>query len=212
MSGVPTTFNDTLNVMEDLFLATEDSVDITIRLSLELDGREFSDWYNYAHIWVATDTVGNNRFDDADSNPFTTTELEFAVTPGSDEDDDISSLGKSVTPQIEEDDHDVAAVNYFDLTLSKNPPVTPPSSYDEDVTFEIVVRNEGVRYAHDITVVDYVPCGFEFNAASNSGWAIHPVSGNPEYFFTDTLFAGEEVTIPITLRLVECQTIDANSY
>ncbi|MDF1698011.1 MAG: SdrD B-like domain-containing protein [Saprospiraceae bacterium] len=212
VTGVLTTFPDTLNVMEDIFLATEDSIDIFIKLNLELDGEDISDWYNYAHIWVATDTVGNNRFDDADSNPFMTSALEFAVVPGSDEDDDIFSPGKSVTPQVEEDDHDVANLSYFDLALEKNLPSTLPTTYNENVTFEIVVRNEGVQFAHDITVVDYLPCGYGFDPDDNTGWALNVVTGNPEYFYTDTLYAGEEVSIPITLRLVECLNPDANSW
>ena len=212
VSGIPTTFPDTLNVMEDIFLATEDSVDIFIKLNLELDGTEISDWYNYAHVWVATDTVGNNRFDDADSNPFITSDLEFAVIPGSANDNNIFSMGKSVTPQIEEDDHDVANVDYFDLALTKNLPAILPTSYNENVTFEIVVKNEGVQFAHDITIVDYLPCGFEFEENSNTNWFENIITGNPEFFYTDTLFAGEEITIPITLRLVECQAVNGNSW
>lgn len=212
VTGVPTTFTDTLNVMEGIFLATEDSIDIMIKLTLELDGTDISDWYNYAHVWVATDTVGNNRFDDADSNPFMTTPLEFAVIPGSSADNNIFSAGKSVIPQIEEDDHDVANVEYFDLALTKNLPTVLPTSYNEDVTFEIVVKNEGVEFAHDITIVDYLPCGFEFNGSSNTNWFLNGVTGNPEYFYTDTLFAGEEITIPITLRLVECSNPNGNSW
>jgi len=212
VGGMPTLFTDTLNVMEDIFLATEDSVDIFIKLNLELDGTDISDWYNYAHIWIATDTVGNNRFDDADSNPFNTTAREFAVVPGSPEDNDVNSLGKSITPQIEEDDHDVANVDFFDLALTKNIPTTLPTLYDEEVTFDIVVKNEGVQFAHDITVVDYVPCGFEFETGPNLGWTINGSTGHPEYFFTDTLFPGEEVSIPIVLRLVECPNLNNNAW
>ena len=212
VSGVLTTFPDTLNVMEDIFLATEDSIDIFIKLELELDGTDISDWYNYAHVWVAIDTVGNNRFDDADSNPFITSPLEFAVIPGSSEDNDIFSMGKTNIPQVEEDDHDVANIEYFDLALKQNLPAILPTSYNEDVTFEIFVKNEGVQFAHDITIVDYLPCGFEFFEASNTNWFENPVTGNPEYFYTDTLYAGEEVTIPITLRLVECLFPNGNSW
>lgn len=209
VGGAPTTFPDTLNVMNDLFLAAGDSVDVSIILTLELEQQNIEDWYNYAHIWVATDTVGNNRFDDADSNPFTTTALQFTVVPGSTEDNNIFSPGKSVTPQVEEDDSDVANVDYFDLALTKTA-TSIPSAYGESVTFDIVVRNEGVQFAHDITVVDYLPCGLVF--ASSPGWSVNAVSGNPEYFYTDTLFAGEEVIIPITLTLEECATIDEDSY
>jgi uncharacterized repeat protein (TIGR01451 family) len=212
VGGMPTLFPDTLNVMEDIFLATEDSVDIFIKLNLELDATDISDWYNFAHIWVATDTVGNNRFDDADSNPFTTIAKEFAVIPGSPQDDNIFSPGKSVTPNVEEDDHDVANIDFFDLALSKNLPAALPVEYNVDVTFDVVVKNEGVRFAHDITVVDYLPCGFEFEQGSNANWVLNGFTGNPEYFYTDTLFPGQEITIPITLKLVECPTLNGNSW
>jgi uncharacterized repeat protein (TIGR01451 family) len=207
----PTTFPDTLNVMEDIFLATEDSVDIMIRLQLELDGTDISDWYNYAHVWVATDTVGNNRFDDADSNPFMTTELELSVIPGSPEDDNIFSPGKSVNPAVEEDDHDVANISYFDLSLTKTA-TSSPSAFGQQVTFDIVVKNEGVEFAHDITVTEHLPCGFTFNSGNNTGWAVNGSTGNPEYFYTDTLYAGEEVTIPISLTIEECLTPTVDSY
>ncbi len=207
----PTTFPDTLNVMNDIFLATEDSVDIMIRLQLELDGTDISDWYNYAHVWVATDTVGNNRFDDADSNPFMTTELELSVIPGSPEDDNIFSPGKAVNPAVEEDDHDVANVSYFDLSLTKTLTSTP-SAFGQQVTFDIVVKNEGVQFAHDITVTEHLPCGLTFSNGNNTGWAVNGSTGNPEYFYTDTLFAGEEVTIPISLTIEECLTPTIDSY
>lgn len=209
VGGTPTTFPDTLNVMEGIFLDTEDSVDITIRLTLELDGQDISDWYNYAHIWVATDTIGNSRFDDADSNPFTPTAAEFAVIPDSPNDNNIFSPGKSAMPAVEEDDHDVANVSFFDLALTKTATSTP-TAYGQDVTFDIVVKNEGVQFAHDITVVDYLPCGLTFT--SSAGWAVNGITGNPEYFYTDTLFAGEEVIIPITLTVEECTNINADSY
>lgn len=212
IGGVPTLFPDTLNVMEGIFLATEDSIDIFIKLNLELDATDISEWYNYAHVWVATDTVGNNRFDDADSNPFAPTSLEFAVIPGSPNDDNIFSMGKSVIPQIEEDDHDVANVDYFDLSLTKNLPAILPTKYNDDVTFDIVVKNEGVQFAHDITVVDYVPCGFEFNEGSNTNWFVNVGTGNPEFFYTDTIYPGQEITIPITLRLVACSSINGNAW
>lgn len=212
VGGIPTLFPDTLNVMEDIFLATEDSFDIFIKLDLELDAQDLSDWYNYAHVWVATDTVGNNRFDDADSNPFNTTALEFAVVPDSPEDDDIFSPGKSADPQVEEDDHDVANISFFDLSLTKNVPAVLPTEYNEDVTFEIIVRNEGVQFAHDITIVDYLPCGFEFEEASNTNWFMNLGTGNPEYFYTDTLYPGEQIIVPITLRLVECGILDNNAW
>ncbi|MFT4535447.1 MAG: putative repeat protein (TIGR01451 family) [Saprospiraceae bacterium] len=209
VGGSPTTFPDTLNVMNDIFLETEDSIDIIIRLQLELDGTDISDWYNYAHIFVATDTVGNNRFDDADSNPFMPTAREFAVIPGSPNDNNIFSPGKSVIPAVEEDDHDVGNISFFDLALTKTSTLTP-TGYGQPVTFDIVVKNEGVQFAHDITVVDYLPCGLTFT--SSAGWTINGSTGNPEYFYTDTLFAGEEVTIPITLTIEECTSIDADSY
>lgn len=212
VGGVPTTFPDTLNVMEDIFLATEDSIDIIIKLNLELNALDISKWYNYAHIWVATDTVGNNRFDDADSNPFTPTPREFAVIPGSPNDNNIFSMGKAVMPQVEEDDHDVGGLEYFDLSLTKNLPAVLPTKYDQNVVFDIVVKNEGVQFAHDITIVDYLPCGLEFDEGSNMNWFTNGVTGNPEYFYTDTLYPGEEITIPITLRLVACTVNDPNAW
>ena len=211
VGGVPTTFPDTLNVMNDIFLQPEDSIDIFITLQLEFDGTEDADWYNYSHVWVATDTVGNNRFDDADSNPFTPTALEFSVLPGSPQDNDIYSLGKSETPPVEEDDFDVAQISFFDLSTEKTLTSTP-TSYGDIATYDIVVKNEGTQYSHDITITDYLPCGLAFNAGDNPGWGINGVTGYPEYFYTDTLFSGDSIIVPIQLVVEECAMNDYNSW
>ncbi|MEE9439120.1 MAG: hypothetical protein V3V14_08985, partial [Saprospiraceae bacterium] len=209
VGGVPTVFPDTLNILNDIFLASGDSVDIITKLTLEFDGENITDWYNYAHIFVATDTIGNNRFDDADSNPFTTTDLEFAVIPGSDADNNIFSAGKSLNPRIEEDDHDVAAISFFDLSLSKTLTTVDPI-FGELVTFDIVVKNEGTQFAHDITITDYLPCGLVFNTDDNDGWAMD--GSNATYFYTDTIYSGDSIIVPISLLLQECATSDVDSY
>ena len=90
---------------------------IAIRLQLNLNGDEPADWYNYAHVLITRDSLGNNRFDDADSNPFTETPEEKQVIPGDANDDNIFVLGENVGE--DQDDHDPATVSFFDLSLGK---------------------------------------------------------------------------------------------
>ena len=96
---------DTTNLITS-FLFPGDSVILNIILKVQTANSR-KDWFNYAHIINAQDTVNNNRFDDADSFPAPNNAAELSIEPGHPGDDDIFVLGP---PNVnrDEDDHDPA--------------------------------------------------------------------------------------------------------
>lgn len=99
------------------WLYPDQSTQVTIILTVK-QANSRRDWINYAHIVLVQDTFNNNRFDDADSYTFMVNEAEFAVNPGDPADDDIFVLGPANT-NTDEDDHDPAGFEVFDLSLQK---------------------------------------------------------------------------------------------
>ncbi len=172
------------------------------------EGNSRRDWINYAHIVLVQDTFDNNRFDDADSYTFMVNAAEFAIDPGDPEDDDIFVLGPANT-NTDEDDHDPAGFEVFDLTLQKSV-VNPQPFYvvGDVVPFSIVVTNQGGSAASYVQITDYMPCGYSFNAALNPGWS---QSGNLlRYQSNAILNHGQSITVPLQLNVVACNT--ANAY
>lgn len=192
-------------------LAAGDSTDILLRLQLNFDGENPADWYNYAHVLITRDSLGNNRFDDADSAPFNETEEERLVIPGGPDDDNIFSRGENQGE--DQDDHDPAGILFFDLSLEK---LGSEGPYQEgqEIDFAFVLTNEGNTKATNIDVVDYVPCGFEFVAdlnAANQMWDEDPVTGQVTFTYdVDTLDPGETDVLALTLIARSCT--DAGAY
>ena len=191
-------------------LAAGDSTDILLQLTLNLDGENPEDWYNYAHVLISRDSLGNNRFDDADSNPFTETEEERQVIPGGPNDDNILSMG--VNADDDQDDHDPAGILFFDLSLEKIGS-QGPYQQGQEVDFGFLLTNEGNTKATNIDVIDYVPCGFTFvpdlNAA-NQMWQLDNATGNVTFSYTDTLDPGDLEMLALTLVVTSC--IEPGAY
>lgn len=185
----------------------EDTFDIPIILSvLQSDGRR--DWFNYTSIVLVQDTVGNFRFDDADSFISTGNPAEFSIEPGDPADNNIFVLGPP-NVGLDEDDHDPAGFRVFDLALTKTL-LNPQPSYDYGSTasFSIVVTNEGGTTAGQIQVTDYLPCGFTFSAANNPGWTL--VGGNPVFTSNSILQPGQSLNLTINLTVQFCANANAH--
>lgn len=78
--------------------------------------------------------------------------LELAVTPGDVADNNITSVNKGG----EEDDHDPAGIQVFDVALRKNYTGTLPITYNQVVPFEVTVFNQGNRSAQNFVIADYL--------------------------------------------------------
>ena len=74
----------------------------------------------------------------------------------------------------DEDDHDVAAPNVFDLALIIEDKVEDKIYRAGDrVDFVISVYNQGLLDAETFGIVDYVPDGLEFLEADEEGWEVN---------------------------------------
>ncbi|MFN8319523.1 MAG: SdrD B-like domain-containing protein [Saprospiraceae bacterium] len=197
---------DSTNTLSQ-WLYPDQQTTINIVLTVK-PGNSRRDWINYAHIVLVQDTFNNNRFDDADSYTFMVNAAEFAIDPGDPEDDDIFVLGPPNT-NTDEDDHDPAGFEVFDLMLEKS--VVNPQPYyvvGDLVPFNIRVTNQGGTAASYIQITDYLPCGFSFNAGINPGWT---QSGNLlRYQSSANISHGQSITVPLQLNVVACNT--ANAY
>ena len=91
-------------------LQPTDSIIVPLSLEVVIDNDpSFEDWFNYAEIESALDTLGNAT-DDIDSDPGSNADYETDVVPCSDDDNNVFGHGPNcptcpIQPQ-DEDDHD----------------------------------------------------------------------------------------------------------
>ncbi|RMF30885.1 MAG: DUF11 domain-containing protein, partial [Bacteroidetes bacterium] len=115
----------------------------------------------HAEIQGAQDLAGNDRSaDDLDSTP--------DMNPANDllQDDEINSCGLT-----DEDDHDIAKVDLFDLALRKTSDDTAAVQWFEDAAFTITLFNQSPELsAQNIQLVDYLPAGFVLSPNDANGW------------------------------------------
>lgn len=179
-----------------------DSVDIRLVLTMQMaDGMA---WNNYSEIRSAFDDQNINRSNvDSDSTPNQNTLVENMVLPGDPDDDNIDGGGP--LQGEDEDDHDPAGPELYDLALEKRQLTALASfSYGEEVEFETTIHNQGNQTASDIEIVDYIPCGFEFIESENIGWTYSEVSRIAHYTFPNDLLPATQATVTIKLTVVQC--------
>lgn len=114
---------------------------------------------------------------------------------------DGSGFFQSADPLTDEDDHDPHKIQIFDLALESS--VATPGTYftpGTDITFEIILYNQGNVVAKNIILSNYIPKGFEFiSIPQNTGW-----SGNDSlinFTWAPYLYPSQHVTIPLVLRM-----------
>ncbi len=158
------------------------SVDIVLEVTAPT-----GDLSNYAEISDFEAENGTHP-DDADSVADSNNTNDGPVS-----DDDIDSNNG------DEDDHDVAMVTVeavaFDLALSKSLPAGQPTNVapGDELTFEIVITNQGTVAAYNIDLIDYLPAGLALN---DSDWTME--GGNAIYTIPGPLNADEELLVEIT--------------
>ena len=169
-------------------------------LSLRLVGsRDINDLVNFAEISATLDINGqvNSDSDSTADSDKTNDNGGVAISAS----DDLITDGGT----IDEDDHDPATIEIFDLALSK---VNRDNrAYDEGdlVTFDITVYNQGNIDASQITITDSYPVELIFNSAGNPGW-VSTGTGIAEFTSNRVLPAGESVNIPITFIVGDIST------
>ncbi len=178
-----------------------DTVCLPVFLTVRQTTGGEKDWINYAEITGMQDESGTPR-DDVDSTPGSDGPDERDVEPGDDADDDIDSIDKGG----EEDDHDPAGIEIFDLAQRKTTDDLGPFRYNDVVKFTIEVFNQGSIQASGITVTDYIPCGFDYETNNNLlGWTYDATSGNATITLPGSLIPGSSTTVDLYLRVRPCQ-------
>ncbi len=139
----------------------------TISISLILnEGASGAELLNYAEIGGVFDVDGN-PIEDIDSTPDNRNDNDNGGVVSSETDNMITDDGT-----VDEDDHDPAGVELFDLALRKV--LTSASSVvlpNSKVEFTITVFNQGSVVAREVTISDYLPSQLSFDGDENAGWS-----------------------------------------
>lgn len=174
-------------------LAPGASTSLSLNLELNnLDGvacDPVDAWTNIAEI---------SDFDDADGNFINPN--DFDSTDDSNNDDVIGGDNEIDNNGFDEDDHDPADVDIFDLALDKNLVSTGAFEPGDVVQFDITVTNQGNVVANNVEVVDYIQCGFAFNLADNPTWS--QVGMDDPTKNIPTIPVGGSMTVSIFLEIL----------
>ncbi len=182
--------------------------ELFISLTLEMTAGGEKDWFNYAEITSSTDTNGNPRTD-GDSTEGSNSDNENLVEPGELGDDDLTS----VEPNGNQDDHDPAGIEVFDLAQIKTTTATGPFKYGDIVTFDLTLFNQGSIEAKDIELTDYIPCGYRYsNTNDSNGWSYDAATGYAMKVITGPLAPGEHTMVSIVLQVQECYENVENAW
>jgi len=180
-----------------------DSIVLPLKLTLVMTSGSEKAYINYAEITQLIDTnMLNRNADEADSRPGSDGLSERAVEPGFPADDDINSIDRGG----EEDDHDPAGIEVFDLAQKKWTIQTGPFRYNDLVTFNIRVYNQGSMAANTIELTDYIPCGYEFVNANNPSWILDPLNSIAKTTIAGPFVPGDSMTVQIVLKVIPCYT------
>ncbi len=90
----------------------------------------------------------------------------------------------------------------YDLALTKVLAAGQASEVEKGslARFSITVINQGSTPAKNVSVVDDVPAGLEFNGADNAAWTV--VNGKPTTIVPGTIAPGGSATVDIALRVL----------
>ena len=177
-----------------------DNFEVILKLRLAGTSGGYTNWINYSEIKSMQSVNGTDvSAQDVDSDPNGNTPGETAVTPGSPNDNNITDITKAA----DQDDHDPAGVNIFDLALRKTVVTGGPYAYGQDIDFKITVFNQGNSTAKNISVVDYVPAGYQFIAGGvNAGWTYSAGNRQATRTIAGPLTPGQSIDVTIRLRLI----------
>lgn len=188
-------------------IAPGDSVEAFLDLTLLQTQNIDDQWVNYAQLVQLRDASGN-RDDDADSFP-SDTPAENSIKPGDPDDDNIFARGTNFME--DQDDHDPAGPDIFDLALSKRLVQSGRTLYDDLLEFVITIENQGNQAAQLINIVDYLPAGLGFNIDDQDEmWQYNAADSTASLTLSTMLAPDDQVEVSIFLT-VECAdaTLDA---
>ena len=177
------------NTIADL-IARGDSAMLMVQLEVGPTAH-LGDRMLYAEIQSARDANGNDRTnDDLDSTPDMDPLNDLLV------DDEIRDCGLT-----DEDDHDKASFDIFDLALRKTPDSNVPAQWFDDVSFTITVFNQSPELsAQQIELVDYIPAGFALSPNDANGWTDNGDS-TATLIVPGPIAAGDSIQVQILLQV-----------
>ena len=187
---VSTIITDTIQPM--------DSATVSIKLELMMSQGSSESYTNIAEISMAQDTTGMDGTD-ADSDPDTNFSDDAGGDPYGPSDNQTDGDGTD-----DEDDHDPAVVEIFDLALNKTTTWTGPVTYGDIIPFQINVSNQGNIPATNIEVTDYIPCGYIYQPANNPLWSHDAASSTATATINGPLNPGDTYTLDIYLAVQPC--------
>ncbi|HMZ40454.1 MAG TPA: SdrD B-like domain-containing protein [Saprospiraceae bacterium] len=173
------------------------TTNLVLRLKQTQGGR--MDWVNYAEVSKTINSRGEDvSLDDEDSRPASDGPAERAVKPGDVKDDDIFSRDKGG----EEDDHDPAGIEVYDLALRKIYKGAYPIHYNDVVPFEITIFNQGNISSKEISIVDYIPQGYEWDVALNGGWSYNSLTRMATTTYPGTIVPGDSAKVTVYVKVL----------
>ncbi len=96
----------------------------------------------------------------------------------------------------------------YDVALIKKVTTPKPYKYGDILNFDISVQNQGYQDLNNVKINDFLPAGFTFDPAINTGWT-QSAPDNLVYTITDRLNAGETKVLPLKLKLIMSSEKDA---
>ncbi len=168
-----------------------DSVQVPILLRVQEGAPPYS-FDNIAEILSAFDDEGRDRTgDDVDS--------DWDADPANDNlVDDI--IDQDATVGGDEDDHDLASVDIFDLALRKTTSTTTPVTVGDDLTFHIELFNQGSVPARNVSIIDHLPPGFALSPNDTNGW-VDNGDGTVSLTTPGVIAPQSSLVIPLVLRV-----------
>ncbi|MGE5355707.1 MAG: SdrD B-like domain-containing protein [Deltaproteobacteria bacterium] len=179
-----------------------DSFDIFVTLKMKMTNGGEKDWINYFEVIHVLNHLMQDRTGwDMDSDPGSDTAQERSVELGDANDNNIWVRGSGFGQ--DQDDHDPAGLEIYDLALTKSFNNTYPHYYGDVINFEIKIFNQGSIAVKDILVTDYVPAGYIFDASINAGWTFDPATRFATTTLSSNLVPGASTTRLINLKLTD---------
>ena len=156
---------------------------------------------------TSTDTNGDTRADvDSVEGSDGADENEVEHDDAADNNLDSNDLGG------EEDDHDPAGIEIYDLAQNKTFTDLGPYTYGDVIDFTITVYNQGSIESSGITITDYIPCGYEYLTSNDAnGWSFDMATNNAEYTFLSSVVPGQSVSVVISLAIQQCSNTESGS-
>jgi len=144
-----------------------DSISVTLYLIVRPDAHP-GNITLFGEIQEFEDVDGNQRStDDIDSTPDDDNDNDNGGVPRSDSDDEIHDDGS-----FDEDDHDPAYIEIFDLAIRKRYAGTQPLKPGESLEYSICIFNQGSISAFNVSIHDYLPPSMILDPTNPNGWTM----------------------------------------